>query len=295
MGSVNLKGIVFMLAAMTVVPFSDAITKLLVGAYDPVQLTWIRYLVQVAVILPIVLVREGPPALKIANPVVQLGRGVFLVSAILFYVESLKTLPLPNAMATIFIYPFIVTVLSPVFLGEPVGIRRLSAVAVGFAGAMLVIKPGTGVFDIGSLYAVGSAVTYSGYALLTRKYSVSAPPLVMLLAPAAFGAFALSFPISGLWVPPTPLDFGLIVAVGLLTALVHFLIIMAYKHAEAAAVVPFAYFQIVMGTILGYALFGDFPTPVTWAGIAVIIASGVYISIREGVKRPGFRDVRRRP
>lgn len=288
-------GIAFMIAGMAVMPFSDALSKHLVGNYDATQITWLRYMSQTCIVVPFVLYSGGFKGFRMGSFPVQITRGICMAAATILYIESLKTLPLSNAMATVFLFPLIVTAVSPFLLGEKIGPRRIVSVVAGFLGALLVIQPGTDVFQVGSLYAAGAAVTYVGYVVLTRKHAGMCSSSMMLLAPSLLGVVVLSPFVPQNWTPPSQTDLFLALGIGIIAALAHFLVILAYKFGEAPVVVPFAYSQIVMGTVLGYIVFGDFPDVITSLGITVVIASGVYISVRERASRPVFRDIRRRP
>lgn len=273
--------IVVMLIAMSLLPVGDTLTKLTTGHYPPLQTAWMRYAVQATVIVPLALVLHGRGALLPRPLGMQALRGVLLAAATLLFVTALGRMPVADAMATTFVFPFIVTALSPLVLGEQVGARRWTAVAVGFAGAMLVIQPGSIRLGSGALFALGAAVSYAGYVLLTRRLSASAPPLVMLVLTATVGVISLGLMVPSVWEPVQAKHIPLIAAMGLCNAGVHLMIITAMRWGEASLITPLAYFQIVGGTALGYAVFGDVPEPLMVLGVAVIIASGIYIAWRE--------------
>jgi drug/metabolite transporter (DMT)-like permease len=154
-------------------------------------------------------------------------------------------------------------------------------VATGFLGALIILRPGFGVVQIGSFFALGAGCSFAFYTLLTRKLSGSGPPLVTLAYTAITGAVLMSFLVIPDWVTPPPLDLAMMAGIGAIAAGGHFLLIRAFDHAPASLLAPYSYSEIVMATAVGWYIFGDFPDGWTWTGIAVIVASGVYISWRE--------------
>ena len=235
--------------------------------------------------------RYGLSGLWPAQPAMQILRGGLLVVATALFFAALAELPLADALALVFASPLMVTALSPWLLGETVGIRRWSAVIVGFGGALVIFQPGFGVFQWGAVYAVGSGIGYAFFLIATRKLAHSAPPLVTLTFTALLGAVVLSgfeLTVPGAWLTPSVPHLAMMVAMGVIAAVAHFMLIKAYDHAEASLLAPFGFAEIIMATIVGLVVFGDFPGAVIWLGIAIVITSGVYVAIRE-------RQVQRRP
>lgn len=270
-----------MVCAMTLLPFMDALSKFLVADYPSWQITWARNAVHALVLLPFALARYGTGALRPAHLPLQLLRGFCFGVATACYVFSMRFMPLADAVALIFLFPFLVTMLSPVFLGERIGVYRWGAVATGFAGILLVIRPGFAELNPGVPFSVVAAFLTAGYIITTRKLRGTAPTLVMLLFPALVSALLLSTTLFVHWVTPD-LSAGLIMlAIGMLGATVHWLIILAYRYAEASQIVSLAYLQVVVTVLLGYLFFAEVPSVYTWAGIALIVASGVFIGWRE--------------
>jgi len=279
-----LVGILLIVAAMSVVPFMDAIAKYLSGHLPVLQLVWARYFFHFCLIFPVVLWRYGPRRLVPAQPLLQLVRGGLLLASTVLFFAAISRMPLADALALIFISPLIVTALSPWILGEQVGLRRRVAVLVGFAGALLIIRPGVGAIQWPALLALAAGLVFGFYLLATRRLAGSAPPLVTLTYSAAAGALLMSLAVPFFWVVPSATDLAAMAMMGLIAAGGHFLLIKAFDFAPASLLAPFTYSEIVMTTLLGFVFFGDFPDSWTWAGIAVIIGSGVYISLRERVR-----------
>lgn len=278
-----LVGILLVVGAMSVVPFMDAIAKHLSAHLPVLQVVWARYFFHFCLIFPLVLLRYGPARLLPAKPVLQLVRGALLLASTALFFAAIAYMPLADALALVFVSPLIVTALSPWVLGETVGLRRRIAVVVGFCGALLIIRPGFGTLQWPALLALSAGIVFGLYFLSTRRLAGSAPPLVTLTYTAAVGAVLMSLILPAFWVTPSLSDLGAMAAMGLIAATGHFMLIKSFDFAPASLLAPFTYSEIVMTTLLGLVWFGDFPGAWTWAGIAIIVASGLYISIRERV------------
>jgi drug/metabolite transporter (DMT)-like permease len=270
-----------MAGAMAILPVMDTVAKHLAATYPVAQVVWARYFFHMTLLLPLVLWRHGLGSLIIHRSASQIVRGGFLLGSTVLFFAAIARMPLADALALVFVAPIVVTALSPWLLGERVGVRRWSAVAVGFLGVLVMVRPGFAEMGLGHLLALGAGIVYGLYSLATRRLSGSAPALVTLTYTALLGAVAMSLAVPFVWLPPTPGDLGLMVLTGCIAMIGHFLIIRAFEQAEASLLAPFIYTEIVMATTLGFLVFGDFPDPWTWIGIAVVIASGLYIMIRE--------------
>ena len=274
-------GILLILLAMIIIPIMDGLAKVLTVDYPIAEVVWGRYFFHLLYLLPVVIFRYGPSALLPRHMGLQIIRGGLLLSSTIFFFAAIAEMPLADSLALVFIYPVIVTALSSVLLGEKVGIRRWVAVSVGFLGALVIIRPGFNNIDTGTIYAIAAGAFYAFYVIATRKLSGSAPPLVTLTFTALLGAVIMSAWVPFEWVAPNNFDWALMAVMGACAALGHFLLIKALDHAPASVLAPFGYSEIIMATIIGFVVFGDFPDKITWLGVGVIILSGVYISMRE--------------
>jgi drug/metabolite transporter (DMT)-like permease len=282
-----LAGIFLLVAAMSIVPFMDAIAKQLSDHIPVLQLVWARFFCHFCLILPVALLRYGPRNLLPSQPILQLLRGGLLLASTILFFAAISAMPMADALALIFVSPLIVTALSPWLLGETVGPRRRLAVIVGFLGALLIVRPGFGSIQWPAMLAVSAGIVFGLYLLTTRRLAGSAPPLVTLTYSAAAGALLMSLAVPFFWVMPSATDVAAMAMMGLIAAGGHFLLIKAFDFAPASLLAPFTYSEIVMTTLLGFIIFGDFPDAWTWTGIAVIVASGVYISLRERLRGAG--------
>lgn len=282
-----LAGIGCMLLGVSVVPLMDGIAKFLSSDFHVLQIVWARFAFHIAWLLPIVLWRFRPRDLMPRHPRLQLLRGGFLLGATLCFFTAIRVMPLADALALLFISPMICTLLSPWVLREHVGPWRWAAVAAGFAGALVVIRPGFGVFQWIALLALAAGALHGGYLVTTRRLSGSTRPMVTLLFTALLGLVAMSFTLPLVWRPPAGGDWLLMALMGLFAAGGHFLIIRGFDQAPAPIVAPIGYFEIVVATMVGYLAFGDFPDSWTWIGISIIVASGIVIALRESrTRRP---------
>ena len=274
-------GILLILLAMIIIPIMDGLAKVLTVDYPIAEVVWGRYFFHLLYLLPVVIFRYGPSALLPRHMGLQIIRGGLLLSSTVCFFAAIAEMPLADSLALVFIYPVIVTALSSILLGEKVGIRRWAAISVGFLGALVIIRPGFNNIDSGTIYAIAAGAIYALYVIATRKLSGSAPPLVTLTFTALLGAAIMSVWVPFEWVAPNSFDWSLMAAMGACAALGHFLLIKALDHAPASVLAPFGYSEIIMTTVIGFIVFGDFPDTITWLGVVVIISSGVYISLRE--------------
>ncbi len=200
------------------------------------------------------------------------------MSATLLFFAAIARMPIADALALLMSYPLIVTALSPILLGERVHRIQWIAVLVGLSGVLFILRPGSGAFQWAGGLALLAGISFALYMVTTRKVAGSSPPLVTLVYSAVVGALLLSVAAPFFWVMPQRSDWALMAAIGLLAASGHFLIVKAFELAPASRIAPFGYVEIVAATVLGYAMFGDFPDAWAFLGMAVIIAGGVLIS-----------------
>ncbi len=279
-------GIALMVTAMSVLPFLDVIAKYLGQQGVPVlQIVWARLFFGALLTLPFALSIVGPRRLMPNMPVMHTVRAIFMIAATAFFFAALHYQSIAETLAIFFVQPLIVTMLSPLVLGEKVGIRRWVAVMIGFVGTLIIIRPGFQELNPGVFLALASGTSLAVYLLLTRKIAGSAPAMVTTFYTSLCGAFIMSAIVIFIWQPPTPSQWAFFVLLSLIANGGHYLIIRAYDHAEASLLAPLAYTEMVMATLAGWYFFGDFPDLWTFAGVGVLIACAIYISWRERVRR----------
>jgi len=270
-----------LLAGLQLLPVVDGLARYLSTEYSVLLLAWGRYTSHLVAVLPVAVWRHGRDALWPPSPWLQLLRGTLLVLATLCFFGAVARMPVADSIAVVFVYPFIVTAASALLLGEAVGRRRWSAVATGFLGVLVIARPGGGFDPAGTVLALGAGTSFACYTLITRHLAGRAPPLVGLTFTAVVGAVVMNLALPWTWQPVSAEAGALMALMGLLTATGHGLVMRAYETAPASLLAPLGYSEIVGAVLVGVALFGEFPDPMTWLGIAIIAASGVYISLRE--------------
>lgn len=282
-GESVLRAVFYMMLAVTAFPFLSASVKYLGRSYPMPEIFWARYLGHVLFCLIVFLPRRGLTVLATKHPGAQFMRSVLLFGASAFYFLGLLTVALPTASAIAFAGPLIVTALSVPMLGEKVGPRRWTAVIVGFAGALLIIRPGTDVMQWGAVLVLLDALCYAVYQILSRKVG-STDPAAVSITLAGLGGLAIStviLPFSPLVLPASLFDWLVFAGVGIFGLVGHYFVIKAVQWGSASLCAPMGYGELIGSTVLGYLFFAEFPDLVTWIGAAVIVASGLYITYRE--------------
>jgi drug/metabolite transporter (DMT)-like permease len=241
--------------------------------------------------VPLLLTVAGAGAFRAKRPWMNLLRGVLHAAATLLFFTAVKYMPLADVFAIYFVEPFMLTALSAVFLGEKVGWRRWLAIIIGFGGAMIVIQPSFALFGLTSLLPVACAFLFALYLFLNRAIGDADAPLTMQTISGVGGTlfmgvalfvgdqmgnadFAMALPKSGF-------TLALLAVLGALSGYGHLLVVRAFRLAPVSILAPFQYFEIISATILGFLLFGDFPTASKWLGVVIIVGSGLFIIWRE--------------
>ena len=267
--------------AWAILPFMDTIAKYLSSELSFFQITWARYFFTVLFTLPFMFFFFRKNLTWSTQPKLQIFRGLTLLFANILFFYSISIISMAKALTLAFVAPLITTALSPIFLAEKVGVRRWSAVIIGFVGSLIVIQPGFIEFNLASISALGTGFFYGIYLVITRKLHSSDSPLLTLLLTGVVGAVLASFFVPVVWINPTFNQWSLLALMGIFACLGHLFLILSLKYADASKLAPFGYFEIVTNVILGYYFFGDFPHYWTWVGLAIIVCSGIYISLRE--------------
>ena len=279
-------GIGFMCLAVCALPVLNASAKVLVLSYPLVLVIWARFAGHLLYVLIAFLPRHGWRVFKSRSPIRQLVRSTLLLTSTVLFVNALPHLPLATLSAITFTAPFIVTALSVPMLGERVGARRWTAVAVGFIGALIIIRPGTEAAHWAMLLVIGSATSYAVYQILTRQLAAVDRPETTMAYTAVVGTACMSLVLPGhLTWPTEPIHWLLFAGLGLFGGLGHIFVVKALQYGPASVIAPLIYAELLGATLLGYLIFGDFPDAMTLLGAAIIIACGLYIAYREGVRR----------
>lgn len=278
-----LRGILFLIASTVVFSVADVITKQLASTLPPPEVAWMRYVVFALVIIPVVLIKGGPALLRSQRPGLQVLRGLGMVGSSIMFIQSLPHLPVADATAIFFVSPILIMALSVVFLGEAVGWRRWSAAAVGLIGVMIVVRPGTGAFQPAAFLPIISASSWAVGAVVTRKITGD-QALTTLVYSASVGSIVLSALMPFHWVTPNGTEIALGLCMGILFAIGHWCVVLAYRHGNASLIAPFSYVQLIWAGTLGYLAFGSLPDSWTIMGACLIAISGFYTAYRERVR-----------
>ncbi len=276
-----MKAIILNLSAWAILPFMDTIAKYLSSELSFFQITWARYFFTVFFTLPFMFFFFKKNLTWSENPKLQILRGFTLLGANICFFYSISIISMAKALTLAFVAPLITTALSPILLGEKVGVRRWTAVLIGFVGSLVVIRPGFLEFNLATIAALGTGCFYGIYLVITRKLHSTDSPLLTLLITGVVGAVIASFIVPFVWINPTPTQWSWLALMGIFACLGHILLIYSLKYADASKLAPFGYFEIVTNIILGYYFFADFPDNYTFLGLFIIIFSGVYIYYRE--------------
>jgi drug/metabolite transporter (DMT)-like permease len=279
-------GIFFMCAATTLFPIMNGIVQVLSRDYPSEQIIWARTAGHLVIVLLLVVPRYGLGVLLTKRPGAQISRSLLLLASTTFFFFAVKEVPLAKAASISFMTPFFVTLLALPMLGERIDPKRLAAVIVGFLGVLVVIRPGSEVFQPASVLIVGSAFCYAVYQVFTRKVAGIDRPETSVMYSALIGTLVMTAVVPFVWTPPTNLtDILLHLALGCLGAGGHWCVAKAMTYGQANVISPFQYWQMIGSVIVGYIISGLLPDAITWFGASIIIAAGVTIAITETRRR----------
>ncbi len=277
------RGAALLVLATALFAAMDAIGKGLMQRHDPFQVVWARYAAQAVIVLIVISPRLHRVA-RTRHFGLQAIRSALLFMATLCGFFAFSAMPLADATAIFQTAPLAITALAALLLREPVGPRRWAGVAVGFLGALIIVRPGADVFQPAALLPMLGALFFAGYSIATRFLGRDDSYWTTFLYTAALGALIASAFVPLVWVTPTWADAGLMLLMGAIGSVGQFLLIVAFNTAAASAIAPFTYAGLIFATLWGYLFFGDAPDGWTVAGAAVIVGSGVYVWRREQVR-----------
>jgi drug/metabolite transporter (DMT)-like permease len=277
-----------MLLAMLLFSASDVIAQFLTARLDPIQIVWGRYLFNSALVVALVALRLFPSPLGASRPGLQLARGAGMLGSAVIFVTALSSVPVAMATAVGFVSPLLIMALSIPVLGEQVGWRRWTAAAVGFAGVLVIARPGAADFNPMVLLPLASAACWAIAIVLTRKMGEGEVPERTYSWTVLSGFIGASLLVPFIWVAPTAGEWGLLAVLGLLAGLGQYAVLRACLYLSASSLAPLSYSQMVWALTLGFAVFSTVPDGMTLLGATVIVGSGVYIALRE--RRVGVRQ-----
>lgn len=285
-----LPGILLMLGFCIIAPLIDVASKLAAQAVPVGTVTLGRYVAQLLLMVPIVALLGHPWGMSRRALALTFARAAVSVLSTYSFVAAVQHMPIADALAIAFVEPFVILFIGRFVMNEEVGPRRIGASVVGFIGALFVIQPSFAVFGVVALYPLGTAVGFALYILLTRALSRHMHPVPMNLH-TAWAAIVILIPILALggqvdlgqmrFEAPEGIFWLWCFCVGLASTVSHMSMSYALKYAPSSTLAPLHYFEMLTATLFGYLVFGDFPNALTWVGIGIITASGLYIIHRE--------------
>ena len=276
-----MKAIILNASAWMIVPIMDAFAKYLSSSMDVLQITWARYFFTVVFTLTLMLLFYRQSFVWTKKPALQLIRGLIFVFSTYLFFYAISEISLPKALTLAFVAPICVTALSPFFLDERVGIKRWTAVSLGFIGTLIVIRPGFIEFNLPTFAALGNGICYGFYLIITRKLSKSYNSLLTLLFSGLVGTILISFFLPNVWVNPSLNQWFMMATIGFIASVAHLFIILSLKYADASKLAPLGYTEIITNILISYYYFKELPDNWTYLGLFIIVLSGLYISKRE--------------
>ena len=270
-----------MVLAVSLFACLDTMSKYLAAHYPVPAIVWARNALQLVLMLAVLGPRMGTALVRTSNLRLQIVRGLVLIGASLMFMTALSRLPLAECTSMAFTSPLIIAALAGPLLKEEVHGRTWIALAAGFGGVLLIIRPGGELFSWAAALPLASAVLMATYQMMTRRLAGRDPALTTLFYPAIVGTVLVPvvFPFSFV-MPDSALHAALFLAIGLVGSLGHFFLIKAFHQAPASMLGPFTYAQLIVALALGWAVFGHLPDGYSVTGMAVIVASGLALALR---------------
>ncbi|GGH26369.1 EamA-like transporter family protein [Cribrihabitans marinus] len=278
--AVTQRAILLMILATLCFSLMDASVKALAPKVGVLPALWVRYAGQMALVIILVLPRLTRVA-RTRYPVRQFLRSLLLLGATGFFFLALTRIPLTDAAALMALNPVLITLGAALFLGEALGPRRLTGIALALVGALIVIRPGAGTFQPAAILPLGAALCYSGYALLTRRLGADEDPWTSLFYTGLVGTVLLSLVAPAHWQDPGPQGWMLIASVAGFGTAAQMLLIRAFTIGEAAMLAPYAYLGLGFAAVWSAVFFAEWPDLWTVCGALVIAGAGLYVWHRE--------------
>lgn len=276
-------GIALMAIAMLTIPLVDGTAKYLSAAHSPLFIAWARYAVASAVVLPVAAARFKTRVFPAERRGSHILRTVFLVSAMTLYFLAIAVTPLATAVSAYFVGPIIAVALAAVALKERITPTKIASLVLGFAGAIVILRPGAEI-EPGILLALGAGLFFALYLITTRQASQASDPVKTLAFQCFVGTVLLTPQAVLTWSTPGWDTLVFFAALGAISAISHFLSIAAFRFADASTLSPLVYLELLGSAAVGYLVFGDTPSGSTIIGASLIIAAGLLLLRRGGTR-----------
>lgn len=282
-----LRGIALMVGAGASFALLDSVAKTLAATYPSPMVAWARYLFHVLVMVVVLAPSYGRRLLMTRRPDLQVLRGLCLGTSSLCFFGAIAHMPLAEATSIVAIAPILIALAAVRWLGEKAPPGTGVSLVLSFLGVLLIVRPGTALFGWAAVLPLATAMFVTGYQLLTRRLNGEDDGVATLFIGAVVVTVVLSAIMPWYWVAPRSwFDMALFVATGAIGAGGHWLLVRAYAHASAAALAPYGYAHAVMSLPMGYLVFDNFPDRIALAGMAIIVATGVWMATRPRTRNP---------
>lgn len=277
MNGLPVQGILLIVFGLSAAAFSGALMKIAAETMPPLLIVWFRFTGYFLLMLPLLAWRRAR-VWPVPRPGLQFFRGLCMAGSTVCFITGARTIDYADAIAILYAYPFFLTLLAPWLLGERVSLAAWAGVAGGFLGVLIVVRPGFEGVGTDALWVLACALLVTAQLILNRKLGSVADPLVISCYGACVAMCTTALSLPWLWQPVPVEDWGLLALLGLTGAISQTAIVLAFTRAPASDLAPFTYTEIVSAVVFGFLVFGTWPDLVSWAGIALIIASGVAVA-----------------
>ena len=272
------------LISLTYICFTllDGSAKWLVQSVPVLVVVWLRFLTHVLLASALLFPIRGVALVRTRHLRWHLLRGLMFVAMTGINFWALQYLELTVTASIFFTVPILIAMMSAPLLGERLDARRWAAILIGFAGVLVIVRPGSASFHPAMLISLGNAVVYAAFNLMTRKLAAYDSPETIQFLPAAVASVVLAPFALAVWESPQGwLEWTLLCLIGVCGGVGHYLLAVAHRYAPASTLAPFLYQQILYMALFGYLVFGSVPDAAVWVGAVVVIASGLYLFTRE--------------
>lgn len=271
------RAVLLFLMAVFLIGTMDVFVKIATTSLSTVQIVWGRYVGQLLAFMLIFGSAGILACLRTKAVGLHVTRALLMFAANFSFMAALRYLPLTEANVIAFASPLLLAALTYPVLGEPINLGRWGAVVAGFMGVLIVLQPGTSMFQWAALLPLFMAVNAALYHVLTPIVARIEDPAVSIYFLSIIGVVSMSFVVPWYWTQPDALGWAMLIEIGASGAIGHILIIRAFSHAPASLLAPFFYVHLILATVYGWFVFGDVPTIATLIGGALVIASGIYV------------------
>lgn len=277
MNGLPAQGILLIVFGLSAAAFSGALMKIAAETMPPLLIVWFRFTGYFLLMLPLLAWRRAR-VWPIPRPSLQFVRGLCMAGSTVCFITGARTLNYADAIAILYAYPFFLTLMAPWMLGERVSLAAWLGVAGGFLGVLIVVRPGFEGVGTDALWVLTCALLVTAQLILNRKLGSVADPLVISCYGACVAMLVTAPSLPWLWQPVPVEQWGLLALLGLTGSISQTAIVLAFTRAPASDLAPFTYSEIVSAVVFGFLVFGTWPDWISWAGIALIIASGVAVA-----------------